>query len=127
MYIKIYTKSQLVLLRKLEPFLKKKYRLPKEILNRINMVLQTEDLGKSGFVAVILTPISDDLAEIQDILDCYPCKLNSDENIMNVSVPKDKRWLTKDRDWYMDELKLKNDGSSVYVIYSVRLKLVYAD
>lgn len=58
MYIKIYTKSQLVLLRKLEPFLKKKYRLPKEILNRINMVLQTEDLGKSGFVAVILTPIS---------------------------------------------------------------------
>lgn len=35
MYIKIYTKSQLVLLRSVNGLFRKKYRLPQEILNRV--------------------------------------------------------------------------------------------
>lgn len=54
MYIKIYTKSQLILLRRLKPLLKKKYQLPNEILDKVEAILEDRKLGKSGFVAILL-------------------------------------------------------------------------
>ena len=49
MYIKIYTKSQLVLLRSVNRLFRKKYRLPQEILNRVEAILMVKDLGEHGF------------------------------------------------------------------------------
>lgn len=52
MYIKIYSKSQLILLRRLKPLFKRKYQLPNGILNKVENILKERELGKSGFVAI---------------------------------------------------------------------------
>ena len=80
MYIKIYTKSQLILLRRLKPLLKKKYQLPDEIMDKIEIILKDRKLGKSGFVAILLELITNDITGIKDILDCYPRKLHIGED-----------------------------------------------
>ena len=65
MYIKIYTKSQLVLLRSVNRLFRKKYRLPQEILNRVEAILMVKDLGEHGFVAVLLDPVENDMTGMQ--------------------------------------------------------------
>ena len=70
MYIKIYTKSQLVLLRSVNGLFRKKYRLPQEILNRVEAILMVKDLGEHGFVAVLLDPVENDMTGIEDVLNC---------------------------------------------------------
>ena len=72
MSIKIYTKSQLVLLRSVNGLYRKKYRLPQEILNRVEAILMVKDLGGHGFVAVLLDPVENGMTGIEDVLNCYP-------------------------------------------------------
>lgn len=46
MYIKIYTKSQLILLRNLMPVFKKKYILPRGIFDKVEAVLELKNLER---------------------------------------------------------------------------------
>ena len=39
----------------------------------------------------------------------------------------DGRWLTRHREWYLDTLKLWDDGSEIYAIYSMTLKSLYGE
>ena len=105
--------------------LKKKYQLPNEILDKAEMILKDRELGKSGFVAILLEPVTNDIAGIKDILDCYPRKLHIGEDIEDISVIDNGNWLTRHREWYLDTLKLQDDGSKVYAIYSMTLKALY--
>ena len=107
MYIKIYSKSQLILLRRLKPLFKRKYQLPNGILNKVENILKERELGKSGFVAILLEPVTDDMTGIKDILDCYPRRLHIGEEVEDVSVV--------------------DDGSKIYVIYSMTLKSLYGE
>lgn len=127
MYIKIYSKSQLILLRRLKPLFKRKYQLPNGILNKVENILKERELGKSGFVAILLEPVTDDMTGIKDILDCYPRRLHIGEEVEDVSVMDDGRWLTRHREWYLDTLKLWDDGSEIYAIYSMTLKSLYGE
>lgn len=127
MYIKIYSKSQLILLRRLRPLLKRKYLLPEEILNKAERILKEKKLGKSGFIAILLKPVRDDITGIQDVLDCYPRKLHIAHDIEDIPLVDDGRWLTKQREWYLDTLELWDDRSTVYVIYSMTLKTLYGE
>lgn len=129
MYIKIYTKSQLILLRRLIPLFKKKYRIPKEILDKVYRILKSKKLGEKGFIAILLKPVTDDMIEIRDILDCYPQKLHSGEDLDGVSITDNRSWLTKGKEWYIDTLELKEDNKSsyVYAIYSMTVKDLYGD
>ena len=125
MYIKIYTKSQLVLLRSVNRLFRKKYRLPQEILNRVEAILMVKDLGEHGFVAVLLDPVENDMTGIEDVLDCYPYILKDDEDVENVSVDESDTWLTKGKEWYMDTLKIKGEKSWIYVLYSMTMQRIY--
>ena len=91
MYIKIYLKSQLILLRRLKPLFKRKYQLPNGILNKVENILKERELGKSGFVAILLEPVTDDMTGIKDILDCYPRRLHIGEEVEDISVMDDGR------------------------------------
>ena len=64
---------------------------------------------------------------IKDILDCYPRRLHIGEEVEDVSVMDDGRWLTRHREWYLDTLKLWDDGSEIYAIYSMTLKSLYGE
>ena len=125
MYIKIYTKSQLVLLRSVNRLSRKKYRLPQEILNRVEAILMVKDLGEHGFVAVLLDPVENDMTGIEDVLDCYPYILKDDEDVENVSVDESDTWLTKGKEWYMDTLKIKGEKSWIYALYSMTMQRIY--
>ena len=125
MYIKIYTKSQLVLLRSVNGLFRKKYRLPQEILNRVEAILMVKDLGEHGFVAVLLDPVENDMTGIEDVLNCYPYILKDDEDVENVSVDESDTWLTKGKEWYMDTLKIKGEKSWIYAIYSMTVERIY--
>lgn len=125
MYIKIYTKSQLVLLRSVNRLFRKKYKLPQEILNRVEAILMVKDLGEHGFVAVLLDPVENDMTGIEDVLNCYPYILKDDEDVENVSVDESDTWLTKGKEWYMDTLKIKGEKSWIYVLYSMTVQRIY--
>lgn len=125
MYIKIYTKSQLVLLRNVNCLFRKKYRLPQEILNRVEAILMVKKLGEHGFVAVLLDPVENDMTGIEDVLNYYPYILKDDEDVENVSVDESDTWLTKGKEWYMDTLKIKGEKSWIYVLYSMKMQRIY--
>lgn len=63
MYIKIYNKSQLILLEQINPLLGK-YRLPLELLTEVEKILACEKIGKKGFIAILLNPVKGDIQEI---------------------------------------------------------------
>ena len=125
MYIKIYTKSQLVLLRSVNRLFRKKYRLPQEILNRVEAILMVKELGEHGFVAVLLDPVENDMTGIEDVLNCYPYILKDNEDVENISVDESDTWLTKGKEWYMDTLKIKGEKSWIYVLYSMTMQRIY--
>ena len=125
MYIKIYTKSQLVLLRGVNRLFRKKYRLPQEILNRVEAILMVKELGENGFVAVLLDPVENDMTGIEDVLNCYPRLLKDGEDVTDVPVEETNTWLTKGKEWYMDTLKIKGEKSWIYAIYSMTVERIY--
>lgn len=124
MYIKIYTKSQLLLLRNVNHLLKK-YQMPKEILKTVEAILEEKRLGKKGFIAVFIEPVVDDLTEIEDMINYYPSKLSMSDDVEGIDVSSNNTWLTKKRSWYMDVCKVKGERSWIYVIYSIRLRKYY--
>lgn len=128
MYIKIYTKSQLVLLRNLMHMFKKKYRLPIGILDKVERVLVSRKLGRTGFIAILLEPIEsgNDEIQIEDILNCYPHHLTLEDDIEDVAVKEDGTWLTEGREWYMDTWKIQKESSYIYIIYSMSMDVLYA-
>lgn len=125
MYIKIYTKSQLILLRSLIPLIKNKYKLPSGILDKVYQILEDDSLGKHGFVAILINPVQNDVVGIKDVLNCYPYKLKVMGDIRDVDVEEQDSWMTKDREWYMDVLRVKKQSSYIYVIYSMTLGVLY--
>lgn len=125
MFIKVYTKSQLVLLRNLNPILKKKYRLPYEVIDRADRILRNNKFGKSGFIAILLEPLWDDTREMEDIINCYPRKLKIMGDIVDLPIEEQDSWMTKDREWYFDTWKIKGESSYIYIIYSMTLERLY--
>ncbi|HJB01415.1 MAG TPA: hypothetical protein H9780_09680 [Candidatus Mediterraneibacter merdavium] len=126
MHIKIYSKSQLVLLRSVNKLFRKKYRLPQGVLDRIEAILMVKELGEHGFIAVLIEPVENDITEIEDELNCYPRVLKDGEDIVDVPVKETNTRMTKGKEWYMDTLKMKGEKSWIYVIYSMTIKRIYA-
>lgn len=125
MHIKIYSKSQLVLLRSVNKLFRKKYRLPQGVLERIEAILMVKELGEHGFIAVLIEPVENDTTEIEDELNCYPRVLKDGEDIVDVPVKETNTRMTKGKEWYMDTLKMKGEKSWIYVIYSMTIKRIY--
>lgn len=124
MYIKIYTKSQLVLLRKLNPILGK-YRIPKELLEEIERVLDNRVIGKKGFIALLPHATTGSLSEVEDVLNCYPQRLAIQGDVTDVEVKDTSTWMTRKRYWYKDFFRIHGSKDKICVLYSVKLKPYY--
>jgi len=125
MYIKIYTKSQLILLRSLLPVMKKKYRLPNEILDKVYRILKEDSIGENGFIGILLEPLHNDTVGIKDIVNCYPRKLKLLGDIQDIKIQEQGSWMTKGKEWYMDTIKIRKEDSYIYFIYSMTLEELY--
>lgn len=65
--VKIYSQSQVVLLRNINPLLGR-YKLPREIIKSMDFILETEDLGEHSYIVAVLSPVRDDVREIEDAI-----------------------------------------------------------
>lgn len=124
MNIKIYTKSQLVLLRTLNPLLGK-YRIPSKLLEVVELVLESEKLGRKGFIAILPHPTKGKLTEIEDLLNCYPQKLAIQGDVEDVEVEDENTWMTRKRYWYKDYFRIQGTRDRICVLYSVKLRPYY--
>ena len=124
MYIKIYTKSQLVLLRTLNPILGK-YKIPKELLEEIERILDNRVIGKKGFIALLPHATTGSLSEVEDVLNCYPQKLAIQGDVTDIEVKDTSTWMTRKRYWYKDFFRIRGSKDKICVLYSVKLKPYY--
>ena len=125
-FIKIYTKSQLVLLRNLN-YLLGRYQLPREILKRIDYILEDEDIGEQGAVFVLLNPVRDDVREIEDALNLYPLKVEFMNDIIRMDIKNLNNQLAKGREWYLNRVRVYDTDIQMCVIYSILKKHLYKE
>ena len=115
MYIKVYTKSQLVLLRSLNTFLGK-YKIPKELLEEIERVLDSRVIGKKGFIALLPHATTGSLSEVEDVLNCYPQRLAIQGDVTDVEVKDTSTWMTSKRYWYKDFFRIYGSKDKICIL-----------
>lgn len=108
--IKIYTKSQLILLRNVNPFLRR-YRLPKKVLKRIDYILEEEHLGKQGFLLILLAPVKDDIREIENGANVYPLKLEFTADLECIKVRNIESGKIKSKELFLVKLYIPKTES----------------
>ena len=52
------------MLRQVNPYMSK-YKIPREILEHVEDILDKKNLGKKGYVSIILNPIKDDEVDVR--------------------------------------------------------------
>ncbi len=120
MYIKISKRSQLVMLRNMNPFLEK-YKVPREVLHEIGNILEFECSGKRDYIALFLHSIKNDTAEILDELQIYPLKVKfEDDNFHHIDVKRKKHKIWS---WY--EIKIESEERRIFVVYPMKKKDLY--
>lgn len=122
MYIKISKMSQLVTLRNINPFLKKR-KLPKEVLNNIGKILKGGRCRKKDYIALFLKPVENDYVDILDALQLYPTKTEFVENSLYSIEIKGKKKLI----WSCYEIKVASEGRTIYVVYPMRRKDLFGE
>lgn len=125
-FIKIYTKSQLVLMRNIN-YLLGRYQMPREVLKRIDYILEEGNLGKHGAVIVILEPVRDDVREIEDVINLYPLKIDFANDIIRMDIKNQNNQLARGREWYLNWVHVHNTDIQICVIYSILKKHLYKE
>lgn len=122
--IKIYTKSQLILLRNINHLLGK-YRIPREVLKQVEYVLADERANGHNFVIILLNIVKDDITEIEDAVNVYPAKVIFNDSIKRLDIADRTHEMTKGREWYMNSVQIKGTKNRVYILYSLLKKELY--
>lgn len=122
--IKIFSKSQLILLRNINPLLGR-YRLPKRIVKKMDYILEEENLGQQGFLIAIVEPVRDDVREIEDAVNVYLCQLQFLDEIERQETQDTDRSNKKGREWFLKKLHIQETDSYIYVLYYILKKHLY--
>ena len=122
--IKIFSESQLILLRNINPLLGR-YRLPKRILKKMDYILEEENLGQQGFLIAIVEPVRDDVREIEDAVNVYPWQIQFLDEIERQETQDIDRSNKKGREWFLKKLHIQETDSYIYVLYYLLKKHLY--
>ena len=122
--IKIYTPSQLVLLRSINPLLGR-LRIPREIIKRMDYILESGELGEQGFLLLLLYPVFDDIRQIEDAVNVYPLKLDFAEEMQREEIRDNQCELSRNRDWFINRMQIHETGCKICVLYSILKKHLY--
>lgn len=119
MYIKIKNKGQYNLLCKVNSYMGK-IKLPNEVLLRINDMLKNKDLGKHGYIAIMIPPLKHDVADVLEYLDIEDKYITiPDDNFVPIYVKGKKHPMKKKRKWNSYYINMNEMKSKIYVIYSM--------
>ena len=110
---------ELNLLRRINQLLGQ-YRIPEEIILHMEDILNKNDLGKGGYVILLLTPIEHDDADILDELNLNNTEFDlPDDNYNWIQVRWGRHPMRNNRVWQSYDMVLKNGSGKIYVIYSI--------
>lgn len=119
MNIKIKNAMELNLLRRINQLLGQ-YRIPEEIILHMEDILNKNDLGKGGYVILLLTPIEHDDADILDELNLNNTEFDlPDDNYNWIQVRWGRHPMRNNRVWQSYDMVLKNGSGKIYAIYSI--------
>lgn len=122
MHIAIRKKCELEIVKQMNSFLEK-YKIPRGVLKRVEGILDNKDLGKEGYIAVILEPVNDDSMEILEELNLDHTLVDiPDNNFYQIAVKGRKHPMKRKRMWNSYDIVLDGSRGKVYVIYSMTRK-----
>lgn len=109
------------MLKQLNPLLENN-EIPMELLCWVEELLENKDLGRSGYIAIILTPIKDDTADVLEELnlDCTMVEI-PDNNIYQIDIKNKNHPMNEDRRWCSYDIVFLNNTGKVYAIYSMKV------
>lgn len=119
MNIKIQEIKELNLLRRVNQLFGR-YRIPEEILIHMEDILNQKNLGKEGYIALLLNPIERDAVDIIDELNLNNKEYDlPEDNYKWIQIRWGKHPMRNNRIWQSYDMTLKNENGKVYVIYSL--------
>lgn len=119
MNIKIQEIKELNLLRRVNQLFGR-YRIPEEILIHMEDILNQKNLGKEGYIALLLNPIERDAVDIIDELNLNNKEYDlPEDNYKWIQIRWGKHPMRNNRIWQSYDMILKNENGKVYVIYSL--------
>lgn len=119
MNIKIQEIKELNLLRRVNQLFGR-YRIPEEILIHMEDILNQKNLGKEGYIALLLNPIERDAVDIIDELNLNNKEYDlPEDNYKWIQILWGKHPMRNNRIWQSYGMILKNENGKVYVIYSL--------
>ena len=85
------------MLRQVNPYMSE-YKIPREILDHMEDILDKKNLGEKGYIAVILNPIRDDNVDILDELNLDTNEIEvPDNNFFYIVIKGKKHPMKKDK------------------------------
>ena len=117
MHITVSKERDLKMLRQVNPYMSE-YKIPREILDYMEDILDKKNLGEKGYIAVILNPIRDDNVDILDELNLNTNEIEvPDNNFFYIAIKGKKHPMKKDKRWYSYDIILPGNSGRLYVIY----------
>ena len=117
MHITVSKERDLKMLRQVNPYMSE-YKIPREILDHMEDILDKKNLGEKGYIAVILNPIRDDNVDILDELNLNTNEIEvPDNNFFYIVIKGKKHPMKKDKRWYSYDIILPGNSGRLYVIY----------
>lgn len=96
------------------------YKIPREILNHMEVLLDNRDLGRKGYIAILLEPTNNDDIDIFEELNLDRTTVEiPDDNFYHIVIKGKKHPMKRNRKWYSYDISLSNRQGKVYVIYSM--------
>jgi len=93
----------------------------------MDYILEEENLGQHGFLIVIMSPVRDDVCEIEDAANVYPLKAEFLDGIERQEM-QDAGFADgngKGREWFVEKLHIQETDSYIYVLYFIKRKHLY--
>lgn len=120
MNLKIKNWNELQMLKQVNPLMGNN-EIPMEILCWVEELLANKDLGRNGFISMILTPVKEETSEILEELnlDCNLVEI-VDNSICQIDIKNKAHPMNENRKWYSYDLVFLDKMGKVYVIYSTR-------
>ena len=93
----------------------------------MDYILEEDGLGMQGFLVVILTPVRDDVREIEDAVNVYPLKPEFTNELTYEKGKNVDSVTSKKRNWFTKKLYIQDSDSYIYVLYYMLQKHLHKD
>lgn len=95
--------------------------IPLEILNTVEELLENKDIGRNGYISIILTPVQDDTSDILEELNLDHTLVRiPDNNFLQIDIKNKKHPMNENRRWVSYDLEFLDRQGKVYAIYSMK-------